>query len=108
VVATVAAAMRDAPRRRYLVGVHAAEASADAGGAPVDDPGRWRSTATRAAALVQALVALGVGPERLVAAGLGDRPTEEVYDGPATLAPGEPLVEIVLEPGPGEVPEPVW
>ncbi|MES1172392.1 MAG: hypothetical protein ABUL77_04070 [Bacteroidota bacterium] len=62
-----------------------------------------RANAARAAALVNALVAEGVAPDRLAAVvGFGDA-EGTVYDGPAALT-GAALVEIIVAPSHEEVP----
>lgn len=56
----------------------------------------WATAAAQSAALVRALVSAGVGAERLTASARAAS-DEEVYDGPAHLAPGEPLIVVALD-----------
>src|SRR5262249_34383085 len=94
IVQRIAHALAAAGARRYAVGVRAAPRA----------PHAWRVTSTQATALVEALIAAGVSQDRVSAVGYGDRVEEESYDGPATLAPGEALVELGLLPDYHELP----
>ncbi|MCC7539799.1 MAG: OmpA family protein [Deltaproteobacteria bacterium] len=73
--------------RRYTVDVEAADGS----------PQPWQTSSARAAAVAAALVRAGIDAPRLSASARAES-IEEVYDGPAHLAPGNALVVFSLDP----------
>ena len=92
-VAAIARELKRVADREFWIGARAAANSNEGS----------RITSARATALVNALVAAGVSPDRLAAVvGFGDSEAT-VYDGPATLS-GAALVEIIVAPNREEVP----
>jgi hypothetical protein len=85
----IAAALHDVGGVVYQVGAYV----------PEDTPDALAMTRAQAEAVRTSLIDVGLEAERLVdAVGYGSDFDEEVYDGPATLASGNPLIELAILP----------